>query len=119
MKTNVITSDDSSVVREFENEFYKRWDSRPIAIYNFDDLIKDGNVAFPNGFVMKDFLKSSKEQIQDHITYHILQLMVMAKSDQCMCTYSSNVCRVILLLRDSSMPYESVHSFDWPHWVSE
>ncbi len=56
----VITSDDSSCIKEFKYEFLSRWDSGPVAIYNFDDLISDGNVAFPNGFVMNDFLKSSK-----------------------------------------------------------
>ena len=56
-----------------------------------------------------DRLQSAKEMV--------INIYLAAMADFVVCTYSSNICRLVALLRNGTLSDVDVTSLDWPHWT--
>ena len=47
----------------------------------------------------------------------VINIYLAAMADFVVCTYSSNICRLVALLRNGTLSDVNVSSLDWPHWT--
>lgn len=59
--------------------------------------------------------KNDKNEWFKHTQEMLLSITLLAMSDQLICTFSSNVCRLAALIRGNLNP-ETIHSLDAPTW---
>ncbi|GAU88741.1 hypothetical protein RvY_01379 [Ramazzottius varieornatus] len=61
------------------------------------------------------FVKNDKNEWFKHTQEMLLSMTLLAMSDQLICTFSSNVCRLAALIRGDLNP-ETIHGLDAPTW---
>ncbi|OQV16290.1 hypothetical protein BV898_09598 [Hypsibius exemplaris] len=120
-KTVFLLSDDADAMAEFRRaaracfhvtDFPTEARKLPAAIWNATAVrslrrARDGRVDL-----------ADQVQRAMHAKEMIASMYLAALADSVICTYSSNVCRLVALLRGSGSLHGEVVSLDWPSWTT-
>ncbi|KAK9696152.1 hypothetical protein K7432_012623 [Basidiobolus ranarum] len=79
------------------------------------DLTKDWKPLEQRvGYDQDNFIQADKEYQYSQTAESIADITLAATADEFICTFSSNIGRLITILR--TQPIDTVHSMDWPEW---
>ncbi|GAV04830.1 hypothetical protein RvY_15050 [Ramazzottius varieornatus] len=117
-RTVFVSCDDPEVCRQFEKmaqdcfqvtNFRREVEKAQLAPwFNSSSVVFRDQKGF-NSLPAADRLQSAKEMV--------INIYLAAMADFVVCTYSSNICRLVALLKNGTLSDLNVSSLDWPYWT--